>query len=62
MSKFILDNLFNSKIRLKVLRFLFRNYPGDFSASELANRIQEGYDLTQKEIKTLQKIGLIKRK
>jgi len=62
MSKFILDNLFNSKIRLKALRFLYRNYPGDFSALELANRIQEGYDLTQKEIKTLEKIGLIRRK
>lgn len=61
MSKHILDNLFGSRIRIKVLKFLFRNYPGDFTVGEIAKRIQESYGATKKEIDELQGIKLIKK-
>src|SRR3990167_6307209 len=61
MSKDILDNLFGSRIRVKILKFLFRNYPGDFLAGELAGRIQESHSSTKKELDDLRKLRLIKK-
>jgi hypothetical protein len=61
MSKDILDNLFGSRIRVKILKFLFRNYPGGFLAGELATKIQETYPATKKEIESLIKIRLIQK-
>ncbi len=61
MSKDILDNLFGSRIRVKVLKFFFRNYPGEFGISELAKRIQESHGSTKKEINALAKLRLIKK-
>ena len=58
---FILENLFNSKIRVKVLKFLFRNYPTNIGAADLARRIQEPPVAVRKEIRELQEIGLINR-
>lgn len=62
MSKFSLDNLFGSKVRVKVLKFLFRNYPGNFSLSELANRVREPLPAVRKEVEMFQKMGLLKKK
>ncbi len=62
MSKDILDNLFGSKIRVKVLKFLFRNYPADFTVVDLASRIQESYGATKKEIEALGDLRLIRKK
>ncbi|MEK7124811.1 MAG: archaellum operon transcriptional activator EarA family protein [Patescibacteria group bacterium] len=59
MSKFILDNLFGSKIRVKLLKFLFRNYPTGFAMSELAKRTREPLDAVQKELALLRKIGAV---
>ncbi len=61
MSKDILDNLFGSRIRVKALKFVFRNYPGDFTVGELARRIQETYPATKQEIESLAKLRLIKK-
>ena len=61
MSKDTLDNLFGSRIRVKILKFLFRNYPGDFTICELEKRIQESYRSIKKEIDELKKIHLIKK-
>ncbi|OGN01816.1 MAG: hypothetical protein A3I26_03270 [Candidatus Yanofskybacteria bacterium RIFCSPLOWO2_02_FULL_43_10] len=61
MSKDILDNLFGSRVRIKILKLLFRNYPGDFSAGELATRIQETYPAAKLEIEALAKLRLIKK-
>ncbi|MEK7121274.1 MAG: hypothetical protein AAB857_01045, partial [Patescibacteria group bacterium] len=61
MSKDILDNLFGSRIRVKILKFLFRNYPVDFTVGELAERIQEIYSATKQEIGALTKFRLIKK-
>lgn len=56
-----LDKLFGSRIRVKVLKFLFRNYPGNFSPRELSKRIQEPLEETAKELKFLWEIELVKR-
>lgn len=61
MSKDTLDNLFTSRVRVKVLKSLFRNFPADFTISELARRIQESPNAIRKEIKSLIKINLVKR-
>jgi len=57
-----LDILFNSKLRVKVLKYIFRNYPNDFSLVELARRVQEPYESIQGEIKALASLGLVKKK
>ena len=62
MSKDILDNLFGSRIRVKVLKFLFRNCPADFTVGDLARRIQESYGVTKKEVEALGKLRLIRKK
>lgn len=62
MSKPILDNLFGSKIRVKVLKFLYRNYPSDFNAKEIGNRIQESTADTRQEMEFLKEMTIIKKK
>ena len=60
-SRDILDILFGSKVRVKVLKFLFRNYPNDFAAPELTKRIQESPAAIRKETQLLNQIKLIKK-
>jgi DNA-binding IclR family transcriptional regulator len=62
LSKNILDNLFGSRIRIKILKFLFRNQPGDFTVGELARRTQESRQTVKKEIEMMTRIGLLKRR
>ncbi len=57
----VLENLFNSKIRIKVLKFLFRNYPSSVGTPDLSRRIQEPLEATKKEMRILEKIGLVKK-
>ena len=57
----ILDNLFGSKSRVKVLKFLFRNYPVNVSINDLARRVQEPQAVIRQEIKSMEKMGLIKK-
>ena len=61
MSKNTLDKLFGSSLRVKLLRFLFRNYPGNFSVAELSKRIQESLEETKKELELLRNIGLLNK-
>lgn len=56
-----LDKLFGSRTRVKLLRFLFRNYPTGFNAAELSRRIQEPTEETKKELEFLSKLGLINK-
>ena len=60
MSKPILDNLFGSKLRVKVLKFLYRNYPSDFSVKEISQRIQEPLLDAKKEIDLLVSLRVLK--
>ncbi len=62
MSKPILDNLFGSKVRVKILKFLYRNYPADFSVREIAQRIQETPQATRDELGLLKQITIVKQK
>lgn len=55
-----LDNLFGSKVRVKILKNAFRNYPADFNISELSRRIQEPIQVVKKEVAVLAKVGLIR--
>lgn len=55
-----LDNLFGSRVRVKILKNAFRNYPADFNISELSRRIQEPIQVVKKEIVVLAKMGLIR--
>jgi predicted transcriptional regulator with HTH domain len=57
----ILETLFGSRIRIKILKFLFRNYPINFSIKELSRRVQEPIEEVNKELKSLDKVGLIKK-
>lgn len=61
MSKPILDNLFGSKARVKILKFLYRNYPSDFSVREIAQRIQEQPQVIRDELELLKQITIVKK-
>lgn len=62
MSKQILDNLFASRARVKLLKFLYRNYPAAFAVRELARRTQEPLAQVKQEIALMRRIGLIIKK
>lgn len=62
MSKHILETLFESRPRLKILKFLFRNASASFNVKELAAHVQEEPLAVKREIAKLRKIGLIKLK
>lgn len=59
MSKRVLETLFNSRARVRLLRFLFRNYPQSFSLKELVGRLQEDQKTLKKEIAQFEEIGLL---
>lgn len=62
MSKRGLEVLFDSRVRLKMLKFLFRNIGSDFSPKEMTVRIQEQTPVVKKEIKKFLDMGLLKVK
>lgn len=62
MSKNNLEILFQTKIRVKVLKFIFRNPDIAFSAEDLSKRIQEPLERVLEEIEALSTIKLIKLK
>ena len=57
----VLEVLFNSKIRVKILKFLFRNHPARIGVLELAGKVQESSGKVSHDMAELEKIGLIKR-
>ncbi len=61
MSKTILDNLFGSRVRVKLLKLLFRQHPATFSMAELSARIQEPSFIARRELDVLRDIGLVRR-
>ncbi len=61
MSKRVLETLFNSRARVRLLKFLFRNYPKPFTLAEIAKHLQEEKGLVKKEIGRLAQIGLLIR-
>jgi hypothetical protein len=61
MSKTILDNLFGSRVRVKLLKLLYRQHPTTFAMSELVTRIQEPAFIARRELTVLHECGLVKR-
>ena len=59
MSKRILETLFESRARVRLLRFLFRNYPQSFTIKEMVVRLQEDRPTVKKEIARFMQIGLL---
>ncbi|HXK37418.1 MAG TPA: hypothetical protein VJ553_07610 [Candidatus Paceibacterota bacterium] len=59
MSKSILDNLLGSRVRVKLLKLLFRQHPTAFSMAELSVRIQEPAFIARRELEVLRNIGMI---
>ena len=59
MSKHSLEVLFESKTRLKILKFLFRNYDNRYTFSEIVNHTQEEPQNVRKEIAKMKDINLI---
>ncbi len=59
MSKHSLEVLFDSKPRLKILKFLFRNFPQNYTLREIVNHTQEDADNVRRELSRLEEIGLI---
>ncbi|MDO8496321.1 MAG: archaellum operon transcriptional activator EarA family protein [bacterium] len=55
----VLEGLFNSRARVKVLKFLFRNYPANTGVYDLSKRVQEPIELIKRELRDLEEIGLI---
>ena len=62
MSKSTLELLFDSKARVKILKFLFRNAGMSFSIKDLSKRVQERTATVRREMKRLTEIGLLKSK
>ena len=61
MSKHTLEILFDSKARLKILKYLFRNSEALITAKEISIRVQEELSTTRKELQKLEIMGLIKK-
>ena len=62
MSSQIFEELFDSKARVKILKFFFRNETGFFDLSTITKRVQENGLLVKKEILRLLKIGFIQKR
>lgn len=61
MSKSILDNLFGSRVRIKILKLLYRQHPAALAMSDLAVRVQEPVFIVRRELTLLQQISLIRK-
>lgn len=62
MSKDALELLFDSRVRVKILKFLFRNIGPNFNVKDVSTRIQEQPLVVRREIKKLLEIGLLEQK
>ncbi len=59
MSKSILDNLFGSRVRLKLLKLLYRQHPTALPMSDLTVRVQEPSFIVRRELQLLRDIKFI---
>ncbi len=60
MSKNTLEVLFDSKARLKILKYLFRNYGSETGAREISEHTQEHISTVKRELKKFIEISLVK--
>ncbi|HXK35818.1 MAG TPA: hypothetical protein VJZ52_02135 [Candidatus Paceibacterota bacterium] len=59
MSKMILETIFGSRARVRLLKFLFRNYPNAFSVKEITRHLQEDPTAVKREVADFIQIGLL---
>lgn len=62
MAKQILEELFDSKARVKILKFFFRNETGYFNIATISDRVQEKKKVVKREIERLLRVGIIQKK
>jgi len=62
IGKGVLDQLFESQAKVKLLRFFFRNTEEMFQPREIFKRLRSNIALLRQEMKKLEKIGLIREK
>jgi predicted transcriptional regulator len=62
MSKFILETLLGSNLKVKILKYIFRNAPASFNIREIASHVQDEPETVRREVIKLEEIGLIKKK
>ena len=62
MASQIFEELFDSKARVKILKFFFRNETGFFDLPTIAKRVQERGPLVKKELLRLLKVGFIQKR
>ena len=61
MSKNVLETLFESRSKVKILKFLFRNSDRDFSVKEITAHVQETPRVVKSDLKKLMEIGLLRK-
>jgi hypothetical protein len=61
MSKSILDNLFSSRVRVKLLKLFYRQHPAELAMSELVVRVQEPAFIVRRELDLLQQLKMIRK-
>ena len=61
MSKSILDNLFGSRVRVKLLKLLYRQHPNPLAMSQLTVRVQEPSFIVRRELLLLQEVKLVRK-
>jgi len=62
IGKGILEQLFESYLKVRVLRFFFRNYGSLFTPKQIFRHLRGNPSLIRREINKLEKLGLIKHK
>lgn len=62
MSKNAIEVLFESRARVKILKFLFRNMTKNYTFAEIVNHVQEDASVVRREINKLEEINLIHEK
>jgi hypothetical protein len=61
MSKSILDNLFGSRVRVKLLKLMYREHPTALPMSDLTVRVQEPSFIVRRELLILEDIKLVRK-
>ena len=59
MSKMVLETILGSRAKVRLLKFLFRNYPKTFSVNEIVRHLQEDPSEVKREIAKFVQIGLL---
>ena len=62
IEKNVLEVLLGSRLRVKLLKFLFRNFPSSVGLHELADKIQEEPEAVRRELMTLREIKLVRKR